>query len=202
MARWSGGCGSRDRIVMALLRAVGLLKKRYEPKPRSLHFSGAVRGQCVVFAGVTVDFTKSKQELSSTVEVFDQYLEEWKALRTTGSPPKGLYYGGCCVSPSGQLYVYGGHDGSRYCGGLYMLSSLEWRQLSSESDAGCPSPKTCCGIAFFDEKKIAVIGGYGPPPDALQPGALFIKNKGSTNGNGWNNEMHVFDTEECKWLTY
>ena len=189
-------------IDMDLLRAAGLLKNRYEPKPRCHHFSGAVGGQCVVFAGVTVDFAKTKEELSSTVEVFDQYLEEWKALRTTGSPPKGLMYGGgCCVSPSGQLYVYGGYDGSRWCGGLYKLSSLEWRQLSSESDAGCPSPKGGCGITFFDEKKIAVIDGYGPPPDALLPGASFIKNKHSTRGYGWNNEMHVFDTEECKWLT-
>ena len=188
---------------MALLRAVGLLKKRYEPKPRGYHSSGAVGGQCVVFAGLTVDFTKTKEELLSTVEAFDQYLEEWKALRTTGNPPKGLFYGGCCVSPSGQLYVYGGDDGSSRCGGLYMLSSLEWRQLSSESDAGCPSPKGGCGIAFFGDKKIAVIGGYGPPPDALQPGASFIEDKRYTHGFGWNNEMHVFDTEEseCKWLT-
>ena len=185
-------------IVMALLRAVGLLKKRYEPKPRSLHCSGAVGGQCVVFAGLTVDFTKTKEELSSTVEVFDQYLEEWKALRTTGSPPKGLYLGGCCVSPSGQLYVYGGRDGPRHRGGLYMLSSLGWRQLSSESDAGCPSPKAGFGIACFDEKKVAVIGGYGPLPDALQPGASFIENKHFTDGRGWNNEIHVFDVEECK----
>ena len=186
---------------MALLRAAGLLKNRYEPKPRCHHCSGAVGGQCVVFAGVTVDFAKTKEELSSTVEVFDQYLEEWKALRTTGSPPKGLYAGGYCVSPSGQLYVYGGGDGSRWYGGLYMLSSLEWRQLSSESDAGCPRHKTGCGIAFYDENKIAIIGGYGPPPDALQPGASFIEDKRYTHGCGWNNEMHVFDTEECKWLT-
>ena len=146
---WSKVIGNTPSIVsnvMALVRAVGLLKKRYEPKPRNYHYSGAVAGQCVVFAGLTVDFTKTKEELLSTVEVFDQYLEEWKALRTTGSLPKGLGVGGCCVSPSGQLYVYRGYDGSRHCGGLYMLSSLEWRQLSSESGKRASSRfgSRCC----------------------------------------------------------
>ena len=184
--------------AMALLRAAGL-KRRYEPKPRYYHYSGAIGGQCVVLAGRTANFTRTKEELSSTVEVFDQYSEAWTPLRTTGSPPKGLYEVGCCVSPSGQLYVYGGIDGSRYCGGLYMFSSLrEWKQLSSESDAGSPSLKSSCGVAFFDEKKIAVIGGYGKPPDTLQPGALFKRDERYTSGNGRFNEIHVFDTEECK----
>ena len=48
----------------------------YEPKPRHFHYAGAVRGELIVFAGRTVDFDKTKEELSSTIQVFDQYLEQ------------------------------------------------------------------------------------------------------------------------------
>ena len=123
MRKWSTWTSDKNRrrvgvavTIMALFRALGLNHplKPYEPKPRFDHYAGAVGGQCFVFAGRTVDFDKTKEELSSTVEVFDQYLEEWKALNTTDNPPKGLYAGGYCVSPSGDLYVYGGFDGSQW----------------------------------------------------------------------------------------
>ena len=128
------GCGTLCHR-MAMLRALGL-KRPYEPKPRFVHYAGAARGELFVFAGRTVDFDKTKEELSSTIQVFDQYLEQWRQpLQNTGCPPKGLYGGGCCVSLSGDLYVYGGQDSSNlYCGGLYKLSSEKWSQLSGETD--------------------------------------------------------------------
>ena len=182
---------------MALLRALGLqLKRPYEPKPRLSHCAGAVRGELLVFAGRTVDF--DKEELSSTIQVFDRYLEQWRQLQTTGCPPKGLYAGGCCVSPSGDLYVYGGFDGSNYRGGLYRLSSEEWSQLSDESDVNSPIKKVRCRMICFNKNKAAVIGGYGPPPASLQPGASFIEDKRFSDGRGWTDEIHIFDTDECE----
>ena len=148
--------------------------------------------------GWTVDFDKTKEELSSTIQVFDQYLEQWRQLQTTGYPPNGLYDGGCCVSPSGDLYVYGGRDGSNYHAGIYKLSSEKWSQLSGESDMNGPVKKVGCGMVFFTKKKVAVIGGYGPPPASLQPGALFVKNELYSDGRGWTNEIHIFDTDECE----
>ena len=134
----------------------------------------------MVFAGRTDDFLKSKEELSSTVEVFDQYVEQWRVLKTTGSPPKGLYGGACCSTPNGDLYIYGGYDGSdpRYHGGLYKLAmssqELEWSQLSVESDPNGPMRKSGCGMVCFDNKKLAVIGGKGIPHGPPQPGSTFI----------------------------
>ena len=122
------GCGV---WVMSLLRVAGL-KRRYEPKPRFCHYAGVVGGESIIFAGSTVDFYNTTEGLSSTVEIFDQYLEQWRQLKTTGSPLKGLYAGGCCVSPNGDLYVYGGLDGFIDRGGLYKLSSLKWTELSGE----------------------------------------------------------------------
>ena len=185
-----------DVSVMAMLRALGL-KRPYEPKPRRGHHAGAVGGELFLFAGRTVDFDKVKEELSSTIEVFDQYLEQWRQLKTTGSLPKGLYGGGCCVSPSGDLYVYGGWDGSTRRGGLYKLSSLKWSQLSGESDMNGPMKKNACRMICFNKKRVAVIGGYGPTPASLQPGATYIENK-LYAGYGWSNEVHIFDTNECK----
>jgi hypothetical protein len=182
---------------MALLRALGL-KRPYEPKPRVYHYAGAVRGELLVFAGWTVDFDKTKEELSSTIQVFDKYLEQWRQVQTTGCPPKGLYNGGCCVSPSGDLYVYGGRDGFNGRGGLYKLSSEKWSQLSDESDLNGPMKKSGCRLVYFNKNKVAVIGGYGPPPASLQPGASFIKDKRFNLGYGWTDEIHIFDTNECK----
>ena len=175
------------------------LKRPYEPKPRAIHYAGVVRGELLIFAGRTVDFDKTKEELSSTIQVFDQYLEQWRQLQTTGCPPKGLYAGGCCVSPSGDLYVYGGRDGSHTKrGGLYKLSSEKWSQLSDESDMNGPVKKNNFKMVCFNKRKVAVIGGYGPPPASLQPGASFIKDKRFSHGQGWMNEIHIFDTDECK----
>ena len=123
-----------------------------------------------------MEFNKTKKELHSTIEIFDPYDDEWKApVKTTGCPPEGLYGGGCCVSPSGDLYVFGGLDGSSWRGGLYKLSSLDWSQLSSESDEHGPMKKFGCRMVYIGKCKLAVVGGYGPPPATLQIGASFIK---------------------------
>ena len=66
------GVASEEK--MALLRSLGF-KRPYGPKPRYMHYAGAFGGESFIFAGRTVDFNKTKEELSSTIEVFDHYLE-------------------------------------------------------------------------------------------------------------------------------
>ena len=123
------------------------------------------------------------------------YLEEWKTHKTTGNPPKGLFACGSCTSPSGDLYTYGGNDGYGQCGGLYKLSALKWTQISAECDPKGPMKKGNCGMKYFKEDKIAVIGGLGVPHGPLQPGASFVENLVF----GWTNEIHVFDAKKCKY---
>ena len=191
---------------MALLRALGFNQasksydpKPYEPKARCAHVTGAVNGQCFVFAGRTVDFEKTKEQLPFTVEVFDQHHEDWKTFETTGSPPRGLF--GCmsCVSPSGHLYVYGGHNRSQFCGGLYKLSSLKWDRISAESDPDGPMKKCDGGMVYPKKNKIAIVGGHGSPNGPFQPGSLFVRDKRHTDGRGWTNEIHICDIEESKY---
>ena len=103
------------------------------------------------------------------------------------------------MSPNGDLYVYGGHDVSQFCGGLYKLSSLKWSQISAESDPLGPMKKSNCGMVCISSDKIAVIGGFGLSHGPLQPGASFTKDKRSADGRGWTNEIHVFDTKESEY---
>ena len=126
--------------------------KPYEPKPRYRHYAASAGVGTVVFAGVTVDIFKNKEESSSHIEVFDNYLEEWTSVKTTGNSPKELNGSGCCVSSSGELLVYGGYDGHDFRGGLYKLSFLrKWDHLSEESDANGPMKKVDCGLVCFME---------------------------------------------------
>ena len=78
--------------------------------------------------------------------------------------------------------------------------SLEWSQLSTESNTNDPGMKKdgCRMVCFSNKKKIAIIGGYGLPHGPPQPGSSFIKDKHYTGGWGWTNEIHIFDTDECK----
>ena len=176
--------------------------KPYEPKPRHRHYaaSAGVGGQTVVFAGITPDVVNNKlRKLSSHIELFDNYLEQWTSVKTTGNSPKGLFDGGCCVSSSGELLVYGGTDGLTARGRLYKLSFLQkWDQLSEESATNGPMKKVNCGLVCFMATKVAVIGGYGLPHGPPQPGSSFVKDKRSTDGRGWTNEIHIFDSEKCK----
>ena len=181
--------------------------KTYEPKPRYSHYaaSSGDKGRSFVFAGMTAaghSTVKAKKEFLFHIEVFDHYFEQWKSVKTTGSPPKGQYAGACCVSPCGDLFAYGGDDGQALCGGLHKLSYLMWSQLSVESDAKGPMKKVGCALICFTKTKIAVIGGYGLPHGTPQPGSSFVKDKSSTDGRGWTNEIHTFDSEECKSSQY
>ena len=176
-------------------------RSKYKPKPRFCHYAAAIEGKSVIFAGRTTDLI-SKLELSTTVEVFDHYQEQWRKLTATGDSPRGLYAGGCCVSPDGDLYTYGGHDGAFRCGTLHRLisRSMIWAQLS-EKGVSChngPAQKTGCQMVCFGKDKIAVVGGYGLPLNPAQPGATFVKDTKRADGSGCNNEIHFFDMKQGK----
>lgn len=174
----------------------------YEPKPRAWHYTAAVGNLCFNYGGCTTGLSAAdKIHLSTVVEVFDPLLEEWEAMKCTGTTPKGLFGGGCCSSADG-LYVYGGTDGVGWCSGLYKLcaSSKRWSLLvNSGSSSEGPMKKGGCRMVFFDEKNLALIGGYGQPRGPAQQGSIFIRNTKFTdslrNTAGWSNEFHVFDLE-------
>ena len=171
-----------------------ILSSRYQPSPRFLHYAGQIGKNSYTWGGLTQDFLRGGQDkLKSTVNVFDPYLETWQEQRTTGVPPRGLYYG-AAVAHSTSLYSFAGVDGKSWHNSLHVLDTdtLMWKEMPSNS----PMPKSGCGMVFFGTHHLATIGGYGQP--TLQTGSSFHKDTHYTDGRGWTNEFHVFDVTEGK----
>ena len=101
-----------------------------EPSPRSAHFSAAVGDQLYMWGGLIKD---EKNALASALHSFHPVLESWEHLECDSPPPPALYDGGC-ASTGGNLYLYGGTDGSHCQSCLYKLDtkSRKWQQLSSD----------------------------------------------------------------------
>ena len=169
--------------------------KQYEPTPRFSHGVASVRGRCYLWGGSVPNFSESAiKKLSSTVEIFDPYLETWEQHPTTGAPPPGLC-DGACTSLLDSLYWFGGSDDSFYSNfynSLHRLdtTTLEWRELQPLNQAGGPMGKIWCGIVSFSQDRLAVFGGYGILSSPIQPGATF---RSFVSGRGLSNELHVFD---------
>ena len=159
-----------------------------------------------MFGGHIEKLAENKHLLAKSVEVFDQSIETWKRKSTSGEPPKALYEGACCISPSGDLYFYGGNDlllhegnySSVYRGELHKLSSktLEWSQILHESTPDGPGPgpmkKIGCQMVCFTKSKLALFGGHGRPQGAVQIGSSMMKGLNTV----WTNELHTLDTND------
>ena len=173
------------------------LSSRYEPSPRLWHCASQVGGKSHVWTGRTQDILEDKEDdvLSSTVNVFDPYLETWQEQRTSGVPPRGLE-NGACTACANSFYLFAGDDGSEYMNSLHVLDTdlLVWRDVSNSDSS--PMPKGGCGMVFFGNHYLATIGGYGLPTQPIQPGSSFIKDPYYRDGSGWTDEFHVFDVTE------
>ena len=170
---------------------------KYEPLPRFYHISCRVGNKVVVQGGWTKDFTqKSRQHLSSVVEIFDPYSELWEQRQVAGHAPSPGTHGAASASLHDDLFSFGGDDGSQDFNTVYRLDTekLCWGQVSAQNADGAPMPKSACGMIAFGNS-LGVFGGYGVPrgPTELQS---FIKNTISTLGRGWTNELHIYNISE------
>lgn len=175
-----------------------------EPLPRFDHYLVSVNHQSFMFGGHIEKHTENSHLLVNSIEIFDQNTKKWKRKLTTGDPPKALYEGACCVSPSGDLYFYGGNElllndgnySSAYHGELHKLNSkmLKWNQVLCESSPDDPMKKIGCQMICFAQTKLALFGGCGRPHGAVQIGSLLER----VIDTGWTNELHTLDTEDGK----
>ena len=172
---------------------------KYEPLPRLWHISGRVGSKLLVQGGRTKDFSeKSKQHLSSVVEIFDPYSEFWEQRQVQGDVPSLGSYSAASASFRDDLFSFGGKDDRQHFNTLHRLDSKTWRwsQVSPQNADGAPIPKYGCGIIEFGNS-LVVFGGIGVPRGPTEPGSLFIKStQAAINGRGRTNEFHIYNLSE------
>ena len=139
---------------------------------------------------------------TTSLQVYQPYLESWRQLDTQGPPPPGLYLGASAHSEN-FLYDYGGYksDNVSYSGCLHRLDTKtsSWILLAAHS-ADAPMKKVSCGMIVY-ENSVIIIGGYGIQNGPIQPGSKWRKMRDTDdddnpNTKGWTNEMHQYDLSE------
>ena len=148
---------------------------KYEPLPRFGHISVGVGSKVVVQGGRSKDFSeKSRQHLSSVVEIFDLYSESWEQRPVTEDVPSPGTYIAATASLHDDLFSFGGYDGSRPFNTLHRLDTekLCWSQVSPQNADGAPMPKYGCGMVAFGSG-LGVFGGIGVPRGPTEPQSFF-----------------------------
>ena len=159
---------------------------KYEPLPRFGHISCRVGSKVAVQGGRTKDFSeKSKQHLSSVVEIFDPYSELWEQRQVTGDAPSPGTYDAASASLHYDLFSFGGFDGRQDFNTVHRLDTekLCWSQVSPQNADGAPMPKSGCGMIAF-ANSLGVFGGFGVP---RRPTELQWKTGSMTN------EFHIYN---------
>lgn len=174
-------------------------RKVYEPTPRWRHISAQVGDKLVVHSGWT-NSKEISQRLSSIVEIFDTYTEEWSEVSTTGEPPIAGTYAAANASLNEYLFTYGGLDANGKI--LNTMRSLDtktfhWCKLLPLTPRDkCPMAKQGALMVPCEGDRLVLYGGYGIPHGPPQPGSSFVVDTASTDGRGWTNELHLFHVKE------
>ena len=186
---------------MSFFRGPASTVKLYEPQPRWGHYAADVGGTVYMCGGRVFNLAdaSTRDELLSSVNMFDSLLESWEEQVTKGTPFLGLYRG-ACASALDNIYVYGGNDGSNLHGSLHVLdiSTKRWSLLSGESSTGrAPMIKVGCGLVCCLSDNLSLFGGYCRNHDnSIQGGSSFIANHNFEDGRGWSNELHLYSLRE------
>ena len=175
----------------------------YEPTPRWRHISAQVGNQLVVHSGWT-DSQETSQRLSSIVEIFDTYTEEWSEVPTTGEPPVPGTYAAANASLNEYLFTYGGLDADgKILNTMYRLDTktFHWCKVSPHAPQNdCPMAKQGASMVPYAEDRLVLYGGYGIPHGPAQQGSSFVIDSACTDGRGWTNELHLFHVKKGMFI--
>ena len=167
---------------------------KYEPLPRSWHISECIGSKVLVQGGLTKDISeKSRQHLSTVVEIFDPYSELWEQKQVKGDSPRPGIYHAASASLHDDLFSFGGFCDCNFFDTLHRLDTKTWHwyQLSPENADGAPMPKAGCGMISF-RNSLAVFGGVGMTRGPTEPYPFIIDTR-FTDGRGWTNEFHIYN---------
>ena len=135
-------------------------------------FTTAAKGLHYVWRGA------GPAEEATTIGIFNPTNEEWTLQPTTGTPPPGLWDGGC-ASIGNDLYCFGGSKGSSRFNDLHKLNleTFQWSKVHPRNDqTNWPKPKIGCGFTAVNNL-LCCFGGY-------------------TRDSKWTNEFHFCDVQE------
>ena len=170
-----------------------------EPKPRRGACGTAIHNRFFIYRGFQQSFGGlSFRDLPHTfqVETFNADTTKWTQMPTTGPNPPGLW-NSACTSIGSKLFSYGGWTGESYTDTLHELdtTTMQRRQLQPLNPSEGPMKKHSAGMIALSSNLLCVIGGYGIPSGTIHPASQFIKNSRHSDGSGWTNEVHVYNTE-------
>ena len=120
-------------------------------------------------------------EEAPTIRIFHPTNEEWTLQPTTGTPPPGLYDGGC-TSIGEDLYCFGGGNGYSHFNDLYKLNlqNFQWSRVHPRNDQTYwPMPKINCGFVAIDERTLCCYGGYNHNTKQTNEFHLFYVKEGT-----------------------
>ena len=180
--------------MASFLRQLTGSSDKYEPLPRFRHISECVGSRIIVQGGWTKDFSeKSRQNLSSVVEVFDPYSELWEQQQVEGDAPLPGTFAAASASLHHNLFSFGGFYDGDYYNSLHRLDTKTWQwcEVSPQNADGAPMPKYSCRMISFRDS-LGVFGGVGIPGGPTEPQS-FIKDTRYTDGSGWTNEFHIYN---------
>ena len=169
-----------------MITPVQVMDAPVQPSPRRNHFSAAVDGRHYVWMGDALG--------SNIIAVYDPSTELWSLLSALGFIPYGDR-DGCSVCVGRCLYTFGAEYGSSY-----FKLDLDTLQSTRHSSFGSqPMKKVGCGFVRVNERTLCCFGGEGIE-GTTQPGSTFTKT-GRSDGSGWTNEFHFFDTQNGKFFS-
>ncbi|XP_075700134.1 kelch domain-containing protein 1 isoform X2 [Rhinoderma darwinii] len=166
----------------------------------------AVDQHCLYVWGGYVTIEENEVYLPhDEIWVYDTESGLWRMHLTDGDLPPSMS-GSCGVCLNGKLYIFGGYDDKGYSNQLYYVDlrsgtgAFTWQQVKhSEGQPPTARDKLSC---WAYKKQLIYFGGYGcrrhnelndcfDVHDASWEGQMFW---------GWNNDIHVFDTEKQAWI--
>ena len=168
-----------------------------EPEPRRGGCGTAIHNRFFIYRGFQQSFRGlSTFPRKSHVETFNSNTTKWTQESTTGPNPPGLMYS-ACTSIGSKLFSYGGWTGRSYTDALCELdtTTMQWRQLQPLNPSEGPMKKRNAGMIALSSNMLCVIGGWGIPSGTIHPLSKFTKDSRYSDGRGWTNEVHVYNTE-------
>ena len=202
------------RSSSANRRALGLAKwltldrsgmasrSTYEPLPRYRHVSQHIGNRVLVQGGRTRDFSeRNRKRLTSVVEIFNPYFEEWEQKQVRGDAPTPGTYAAASASLHHDLYTFGGlctTTKQKESNRLHRLDTKTWRwyELSPKNAEGAPMPKFGCGMVAFSTDGLGIFSGHALPRTTQPPAETFMKNVDHADGSGWTNEFHTYNVKK------